>query len=311
MHQLEQQGASVVALDDLSTGVAARIPRTPLVRGSISDAALVKEVLSDFRIDTVAHIAAKTDVTDSVHSPLHFYTNNTAGTLSLLECCQQARVSRFVFSSTAAVYGLASGEKAVNERSGAHPINPYGASKLMAERILRDTAISSGSRHVILRCFNIAGASLPEGLYIPNEGAKHLIHAACEVATGRRKALTIFGMDLPTPDGTGVRDYVHVEDVVNAVIDAIKHLQEGGKSLTLNCGSGRGRSVRDVLLAVERVAGVTIPIVEASPRSVDPPSLISDSSRIRNSLRWTPRHNDLDMIVRSTLSAVRGANQNT
>lgn len=303
MHRLALQGARVVVLDDLSTGDRRRIPTSPLVIGDISDSRLVKDVLGDFGIHAVAHLAAKTDVNDSVLKPLNYYTANTSGTISLLTSCLEADVSKIVFSSTAAIYGLASAKHAVNEVSATRPINPYGASKLMAERILVDAAISSGIRHVTLRCFNIAGSGLHSDLFLPTKGPKHLINAACEVVAGRMDAVTIFGTDLPTPDGTGVRDYVHVDDVASALVNAINYLDDGGTSLTLNCGSGRGYSVREVLLAAERASGVNIPIIEASRRDADPPSLISDTTRIRDKLQWTPRHHDLDLIVRSALRA--------
>lgn len=305
VRKLSERNADIIVLDDLSTGMAERIPGIRLVIGSVSDRSLVRDVISRFCVDTVVHVAAKIDAAASTQDPLRYYAENTSGTLALLACCCESGVSKFIFTSTAAVYGFHGDKRTVDESFSTEPINPYGMSKLMAERFLRDAAHASDLRYIVLRCFNVAGTSAAMPLFFSAENSGNLITAACKVAAGRRSAVTIFGTDFSTSDGTGVRDYVHVDDIATAHVRAIDHLKNGGRSLVLNCGCSRGYSVREVLRAVEGASGVKIPVVEAPQRDGDVSILVSDSASIRKELSWSPLHDDLDFIVRSALRSER------
>ena len=235
---------------------------------------------------------------ESVADPLKYYRNNTANTRTLLECCVAAGVKHFVFSSTAAVYGIPDGGVA-SEDTPTVPINPYGWSKLMSERMLADVAAAAPLRYVALRYFNVAGADPGGRIGQCTPQATHLIKVACEQATGKREHVAIYGTDYDTPDGTGVRDYIHVEDLASAHLRALDYLRAGGTPATLNCGYGRGFSVREVLDQVADVAGKPLRIVESERRAGDPPRLIAEAVRIRERLGWQPRHQDLAGIVRS------------
>ncbi len=298
--QLRETGVPVVVLDSLITGLPEAVLDAPLVVGDTGDAALVRELIERHGIRAVMHFAAHTVVPESVAQPLRYYANNTCATRSLLACCLEAGVPHFIFSSTAAVYGL-TGDAPCAEDAPTAPINPYGHSKLMSERMLRDLDIVSPMRHVILRYFNVAGADPGGRIGQSTPAATHLIKVACEVAVGRRPDMAIFGTDFPTPDGTGIRDYIHVEDLADAHLRALAYLQAGGESAVLNCGYGHGYSVRDVLHAVERVAGVRLPVRETGRRAGDPASVVAACDRIRRVLGWRPRHDDLDHIVRTAL----------
>lgn len=299
--QLGQRGEAVVVLDDLSTGFANAVLHGELVVGDTGDQELVAHLLRQHDIDTVMHFAAHTIVPESVSNPLKYYRNNTANTLSLLQCCQAAGVKHFIFSSTAAVYGIPH-EGVAHEDTPTAPINPYGMSKLMSEWMLRDLSAASELRHVALRYFNVAGSD-PEGrIGQSTEQATLLVKVACEAAVGSRPHVAVYGTDYPTPDGTGVRDYIHVEDLADAHIKALDYLRAGGESLTLNCGYGHGYSVREVLRMVEAVNGAALTIHEEPRRAGDPPSLIAGAERIRSALGWIPQHNDLREIVRSALA---------
>ena len=301
VRQLGEAGHGVVTLDNLSTGFRDAVLYGDLVEGDAGDEGLVEDTLTRHGVDTVMHFAAHTIVPESVADPLKYYGNNTCSTRSLLAACQRQGVRQFVFSSTAAVYGMpATGIAA--EDTPTDPINPYGASKLMSEQMLRDLSAASGMRHVILRYFNVAGADPGGRIGQSTRKATLLIKVACEAVLGLRPPLRIFGTDYPTPDGTGVRDYIHVEDLADAHLSALAYLQEGGESQTLNCGYGRGYSVREVLAAVGRAEGTPVPCEEAPRRAGDPPSLIADARRIRDVLGWTPRHDDLDTIVATALA---------
>ncbi|MEO7773742.1 MAG: UDP-glucose 4-epimerase GalE [Steroidobacteraceae bacterium] len=298
--RLKAQGTAVVVLDNLSTGFSQALSGTTLVKGDVGDAKLVGGVLADHKIDTVVHFAAHTIVPESVEDPLKYYGNNTCGTRSLLATCAQHGVKNFVFSSTAAVYGNAA-EGVASEDSLLAPINPYGTSKLMSEWMLRDLAAASSLRYVVLRYFNVAGSD-PEGrIGQSTRKATLLVKAACEAAIGKRPHLSIFGTDYATPDGTGVRDYIHVDDLARAHLHALDYLRDGGASATLNCGYGHGYSVREVLQSVERVAGKSLVIREEPRRAGDPPVLVARAEKIRDVLGWTPALDDLDAIVRSSL----------
>lgn len=298
--RLAEAGYRVVVLDDLSKGTREAVLHGELVVGSVGDGALVERLLDEHAVDSVLHFAAHVVVPESVAEPLKYYGNNTCASRVLLECCARAGVERFIFSSTAAVYGVPESQSC-HERTPTMPINPYGMSKLMTERMLEDLAAASSLRHVTLRYFNVAGADSRGRIGQCDPDATHLIKVACQVAVGARESLAIFGTDYPTPDGTGVRDFIHVEDLADAHADALTYLENAGESVTLNCGYGRGYSVREVIDAVERASGTPLRTREAGRRPGDPPSLIADAGRIRQVLGWTPRFDDLDYIVRTAL----------
>ncbi|MGD8642034.1 MAG: UDP-glucose 4-epimerase GalE [Gammaproteobacteria bacterium] len=300
VRQLGEAGEQVVVLDNLSTGFADAVLYGELIKGDTGDRELVSRVLDEHNVDTVMHFAAHTIVPESVADPLKYYGNNTCSTRNLLQCCKEAGVKHFIFSSTAAVYGIPEGEFATEE-SPLAPINPYGTSKLMSEWMLRDLSAASDLRHVALRYFNVAGSD-PEGRIGQSTlNATLLIKVAAEVAVGKRNQLSIFGTDYPTPDGTGIRDYIHVEDLASAHVSALRYLREGGDSTTLNCGYGHGYSVREVVDAVNRVHGEPIKAVEQPRRPGDPPSLIAKVDKIHNTLDWQPQYDDLDFIVKTSL----------
>ena len=299
--QLVEAGERVVVLDDLSTGFREAVIGAELVVGNVGDQQLVERVLREHPVDTVMHFAARTIVPESVADPLRYYGNNTCATRNLLACCREAGVAQIVFSSTAAVYGIPPGGVA-DEGTPTSPINPYGTSKLMSEWMLRDLAAAGGPRYVALRYFNVAGCDPQGRIGQSTRKATLLVKVACEAALGKRDALAIFGTDYDTPDGTGVRDYIHVDDLARAHLDALAYLRGGGESTTLNCGYGHGYSVREVLAAVGRAHGAPVPYVEQPRRAGDPPSLIARSRRIREVLGWQPRHDDLDFIARTALA---------
>ncbi|HEY6941782.1 UDP-glucose 4-epimerase GalE [Dokdonella sp.] len=301
VRQLREAGTPVVVLDDLSTGFREAVLDAPLVVGSTGDAALVDALLREHRVGAVLHFAARTIVPESVADPLRYYANNTCATRTLLEACVRHGVRRFVFSSTAAVYGPTADGRA-GEDTPTQPISPYGRSKLMSEWMLRDLDASAGLRHVILRYFNVAGCDLQGRIGLSTRGSTLLFKVACEVATGRREALAIFGTDYATPDGTGIRDFIHVEDLADAHLRALDYLDRGGASTTLNCGYGHGYSVREVIAAVERASGAPLRVVERARRDGDIPALVADARRVRDVLGWTPRHDDLDLIARTALA---------
>jgi UDP-glucose 4-epimerase len=298
--QLRARGEQVVVLDDLSTGFKQAVLDTPLVAGKVGDRDLVMEVLRTHGVDTVLHFAAHTIVPESVANPLKYYGNNTCSTRTLLQCCVETGVRHFVFSSTAAVYGIPTDSLAA-ESSPTAPINAYGTSKLMSEWMLRDVAASSPLTYVALRYFNVAGSDTGGRIGQATPKATLLIKVACEAAVGKRKHVSIYGTDFPTPDGTGVRDYIHVEDLATAHLDALSYLRKGGTPQVLNVGYGRGYSVREVLQSVERVAGHSLVIREEPRRAGDPPVIVARADRIRTELGWQPRLADLDTIVKTSL----------
>jgi UDP-glucose 4-epimerase len=300
VRQLGEAGERVVTLDNLSRGFREAVTYGPLVVGDTGDKHLVKRVLREQGIGTVMHFAAYTIVPESVAEPLKYYENNTASTRSLLECCLETGVAQFVFSSTAAVYGMPPGGVASEDSPNA-PINPYGTSKLMSEWMLRDVSAVTPLRHVALRYFNVAGSDPGGRIGQSTPNATLLTKVAVEHVVGKRPHVSIYGTDYPTPDGTGVRDYIHVEDLAAAHLAALDYLRSGGASTTLNCGYGHGYSVREVLAAVERAAGRPLVIREESRRAGDPPMLIAKAERIRSVLDWAPRFDRLDQIVGDAL----------
>ena len=299
--QLRARGERVVVLDDLSRGFRQAVLDTPLVVGQVGDRDTVLRVLREHGVDTVMHFAAYTIVPESVREPLKYYGNNTCSTRSLLQCCLERGVKHFVFSSTAAVYGIPSDGVAA-ESSPTAPINAYGTSKLMSEWMLRDVSAASSLKHVALRYFNVAGSDSQCRVGQATPKATLLVKVACEAVVGKRPHVSIFGTDYPTPDGTGVRDYIHVEDLATAHLNALDYLRAGGVSTVLNVGYGHGYSVREVLQSVERVAGERLKIVEEPRRPGDPPALVARADRVRQELGWKPRLDDLDTIVRTALA---------
>jgi len=299
--QLVGAGEQVVVLDNLSTGFADAVLGAELVVGDTGDAATVSRLLREHPVDTAMHFAAHTIVPESVADPLKYYGNNTCSTRNLLQCCAEAGVRHFVFSSTAAVYGIPEGGHA-SEESPTVPINPYGTSKLMSEWMLRDLSRAGNMGNVILRYFNVAGGDPRGRVGQSTEKATLLTKVACETAVGLRDSVAIFGTDYPTPDGTGVRDYIHVEDLAAAHVKALEYLRAGGESTTLNCGYGHGYSVREVLDAVSRANGHPLSTREEPRRPGDPPTLVADAGKVRQLLGWQPEHDDLEFIVRTSLA---------
>ena len=299
---LSEQERDVVVLDDLSTGHAEAVLHGELVIGKTGDIDLLQRLFSDHNIETVMHFAAHTIVPESVSNPLKYYANNTSSTRNLLEAASEANVKHFIFSSTAATYGAPTGKEPCHEDLPTAPINPYGMSKLMSEVMLRDLSAATDLRHVVLRYFNVAGSDPDGRIGQSTDKATLLIKVAAEVAVGKRESLSVFGTDYPTTDGTGIRDYIHVSDLAAAHLSALDYLEKGGDSTLLNCGYGHGFSVRQVIDAVNRVHGSPITVIEQPRRAGDPPELIAAVERIHNTLDWTPKYDDLDKIVETSLN---------
>ncbi|OYW35602.1 MAG: UDP-glucose 4-epimerase GalE [Azorhizobium sp. 12-66-6] len=295
-------GERVVVLDDLSTGFPWAVdPRASFVQGDVSDGATVARVVAEHEVEAVIHFAARIVVPDSVADPLGYYLANTVKTRALLERVVAAGVRHFIFSSTAAVYGMV-GIEPVREDAVLAPISPYGRSKLMSEWMLQDTAAAFPLTYVALRYFNVAGADPLGRTGQSTAGATHLLKVACETALGKRPGLQVYGTDYPTPDGTCLRDYIHVTDLVGAHLVALTHLRGGGASGIYNCGYGRGYSVLDVLETVKRVSGVDFPVQFAPRRPGDPAAVVAEAQRIRSDLHWAPHLDDLTTIVTTALA---------
>jgi len=303
VHALFDAGEPLVVLDNLSTGFRFLIPSAiTFVAGSTGDRDLLARTLQNHNVTEIIHFAASIVVPESMRDPLGYYRNNTMNTCLLLDAAVEAGVKHFIFSSTAAVYGIADSGAPVRESAPTAPISPYGTSKLMSEIMLHDVSRAHGLCFVVLRYFNVAGADprLRTGQATPQ--ATHLIKVACETALGRRPKLEIFGTDYPTPDGTCVRDYIHVSDLARAHVAALGHLRGGGASTTFNCGYGHGHSVIEVVDAVRRVSGREFPVEVAPRRAGDPASLVADVSRIHAALDWRPQFDHLDTIVTHALA---------
>jgi UDP-glucose 4-epimerase len=301
LRQLGQRGEHVVVLDNLSTGFREAVTHGTLVVGDSGDESLVSRLIREFDVDTIMHFAANTVVPESVSDPLKYYGNNTVAALALMRAAVRHGVPHFVFSSTAAVYGIPASGVAAEDTPPA-PINPYGSSKLAAEWILADLARATPMRYVILRYFNVAGSAVGGGIGQRTKNATLLVKVACEAIVGKRPHVSIFGTDYSTPDGTGIRDYIHVDDIARAHLDALSYLRAGSASVLLNCGYGHGYSVRDVIEAVQRVSGRRLKILEEPRRPGDPPVLVARAEQIRNVLGWRPEHDDLDFIVGTALA---------
>ena len=297
VRQLSESGRTVVVYDNLSTGFRDALTQgEKLVEGELADREGLEELFQRYRFTTVLHFAAAIIAPESVSKPLKYYGNNTRNTLGLLETCVKYGVRRFIFSSTAAVYGIPDGGVA-SEESTLAPINPYGTSKLMSEWMLRDVAAAHDMQYVALRYFNVAGADPQARMGQRTPEATHLIKVACQAALGMRESVSVYGTDYPTPDGTGVRDYIHIEDLASAHLCALEYLEKGGESTAMNVGYGHGSSVREVLEVVKKVSGVDIKITEAERRPGDPASLVARADKIKSLTGWQPRFNDLETIV--------------
>jgi len=301
VHALVEAGERVVVLDNLTTGFDWAVPKqATLAVGDTGDQPLLAKLIAEHRVDAIIHFAASIVVPDSVADPLGYYRNNTANSRSLIECAVKGGVKRFIFSSTAAVYGNPD-RVPVGEDDPVRPMSPYGSSKLMTEIMLRDAGAAHGLAHVILRYFNVAGADPALRTGQSTKGATHLIKVAVETALALRPKMQVFGTDYPTPDGTCIRDYIHVCDLVRAHADALAYLRDGGASVTLNCGYGRGFSVLEVIDTVKRVSGVDFRVETTARRPGDPAQIVARSDRIRAVLGWQPQVDDLTTIARHAL----------
>jgi UDP-glucose 4-epimerase len=302
VHALVDAGEPVVVIDNLSTGFSNFLPEgVPLAVGDAGDERLVASVIAQHDVDSIIHLAGSVVVPESMRDPLGYYRNNTMTTQSLLKAAIKSGVGRFIFSSTAAVYGNPE-HVPVREDAPTRPLSPYGFSKLMTEIMLHDVATAHGMKYVALRYFNVAGADPKGRTGLATVGATHLLKIAVEAATGQRAKVDVFGTDYPTPDGSCIRDFIHVGDLVDAHRSALSYLRSGGTSVTLNCGYGRGYSVIETIEAVRRVSGCPFAVQYAPRRSGDIMKMVADTTRIRGLLDWTPRYDDLDTIATHALA---------
>jgi UDP-glucose 4-epimerase len=299
---LAEAGESVVVVDNLSTGFSAFLPEgVPLFIGDAGDENLIEGVIAQHGVKSIIHFAGSVVVPDSVRDPLAYYRNNTMTTRSLLNVAVKCGVSRFIFSSTAAVYGNPD-QMPVPEHAPTRPLSPYGSSKLMTEIMLHDVASAHGMDYIVLRYFNVAGADPQGRIGLATVGATHLLKIAVEAATGQRAKIDVFGTDYPTPDGSCIRDFIHVSDLAQAHRAALSYLRDGGRSATLNCGYGRGYSVFETLEAVRRVSRRNFAVQFAPRRPGDIMTMVADTSRIRATLDWTPQYDNLDTIASHALA---------
>jgi UDP-glucose 4-epimerase len=297
VHALVDAGEPVVVLDNLSTGFDWALPKgVPLIVADVGDHPRVAALIAEHRVDAVIHFAASIVVPDSVRDPLGYYRNNTVNSRALIETAVKEGVRHFIFSSTAAVYGNPE-RVPVREDDITVPTSPYGSSKLMTEIMLRDASSAHGLRHVILRYFNVAGADPLGRTGHSTKGATHLIKVSLETALGLRPKVDVFGTDYPTPDGTCIRDYIHVSDLVSAHSEALGYLRGGGVSATINCGYGRGFSVLEVINTVKQASGVDFKVEFGGRRAGDPAQVVAASDRARSLLKWQPHFDDLETIV--------------
>jgi UDP-glucose 4-epimerase len=310
--ELMDRGEDIIILDNLSTGFDWVVPQgVRLFVGETGNQSLVSSIIRAHDVRSIIHFAASVVVPDSVSDPLGYYLNNTVNSRALIEAAVKAGVQHMIFSSTAAVYGTPD-RSLITEDDRMNPESPYGMSKLMTEIMLRHASEAHGLKHVIMRYFNVAGADPRGRTGQSTERATHLIKVAAEAATGKRDGMQVFGTDYPTPDGTCVRDYIHVSDLARAHSAALDHLRGGGASGTFNCGYGRGYSVMDVIDTVKKVSGKTFKVAVTGRRAGDPAGLVADNARIRSTLGWEPKLDDLETIVRHALSweeALRSRNR--
>jgi UDP-glucose 4-epimerase len=300
VRQLGEAGYQVIVYDNCSTGSPQALLNGTLVVGDLADIAYLRTVFEKYSFNAVFHFAGSLIVPESVQFPLDYYENNTRNTLNLLRCCTEFGVDQFIFSSTAAVYGEPA-TNPVSERAPTVPINPYGRSKLASEWLIRDCGTSSNLRSVILRYFNVSGADVGGRQGLRNLGATHLIRAACNVVLKRMPHVSVFGTDFPTPDGSAIRDYIHVEDLASAHVSALTYLKQGYPSQVLNCGYGKGYSVREVIDCLRRVSERDFAVLDSERRKGDPACVVADVKAIDKVLDWIPKYNNLDMIVATAL----------
>jgi UDP-glucose 4-epimerase len=302
VHALAEAGESVVVIDNLSTGFSAFVPGgVPLVVGDAGDESLIESTIAQYDVESIVHFAGSVVVPDSMRDPLGYYRNNTMTTQRLLKAAVKSGVSRFIFSSTAAVYGNPD-QVPVPETAPTRPLSPYGSSKLMTEIMLHDVAAAHGMSYVVLRYFNVAGADPAARIGLATIGATHLLKIAVEAATGQRAKVNVFGTDYPTSDGSCIRDFIHVSDLAQAHRAALSYLRGGGRSVTLNCGYGRGYSVLETIEAVRRVSGRNFAVQYAARRPGDIMTMVADTTRIHAALDWTPQYDDLDTIAAHALA---------
>ena len=295
---LGERGEKVLVYDNLSTGHRWAVLYGDLVEADLEDERTLEDVFCSFCPEAVIHFAAKIVVPESVRDPLLYYENNVSNSLKLLKVALRHKVRAFVFSSSAAVYGIPDAVP-IKEEAPLKPINPYGWSKAMVEKVLEDFSLAYGLKYVSLRYFNVAGADLQGRIGQASKEPTHLITRALKAALGELEEMEIYGTDYPTRDGTCIRDYIHVEDLAWAHLLALFYLMDGGHSTVFNCGYGRGYSVKEVIEAVKRVTGVDFRVKEAPRRPGDPPELVADPQKIRDVLGWAPRYDDLHLIIRT------------
>jgi len=299
---LAEAGESVVVIDNLSTGFSAFLPEgVPLFIGDAGDENLVEAVIEQHNVESIIHFAGSVVVPDSMRDPLGYYRNNTFTTRNLLNAAVKRGINRFIFSSTAAVYGNPD-QVPVAETAPTRPLSPYGFSKLMSEIMLHDVASAHGMKYAVLRYFNVAGADPLARVGLATVGATHLLKIAVEAATGQRAKIDVFGTDYPTPDGSCIRDFIHVSDLAEAHRAALSYLRGGGDSVTLNCGYGRGYSVLETIEAVRRVSGRNFAVQYAARRPGDIMTMVADTGRLRALFDWSPRYDDLDTIATHALA---------
>ena len=300
--ELIDHGIDLVVVDNLATGFRAAVPEeVPFVEGDVGDQPFMQDVLVEHEVDTIIHFAGSVVVPESIKDPLKYYDNNTGNSRNLIAAAVACDVKRFIFSSTAAVYGNPMTEGPISENAILNPMSPYGTSKLMTELMIRDAAEAHDLSYVILRYFNVAGCDIKGRTGQSTEGATHLIKVACEAASGKRRSMKIFGTDYETPDGTCIRDFIHVNDLVDAHRVALEFLRDGGRKFTANCGYSRGYSVMQVIDAVRKVSGKNFRVIEDGRRAGDIEALTANAHRLMSRLGWQPKHDDLELIVSSAL----------
>jgi len=296
--ELGREGHDLLVFDNLSTGHAWAVLHGKFVRGDISNIPLLNQTMEIFRPEAVIHFAASIQVEESVREPLQYYKNNVSNTIDLLEAMKRANVRKFLYSSSAAVYGIPD-RIPVDETADMKPINPYGATKAMMENILRDISAAGDFYYIALRYFNVAGADTEGRLGQAYAKPTHLITRALKCAKGEAAKLSIYGTDYPTPDGTCIRDYIHIDDIARAHVRSLEYLTDTGKSNVMNCGYGRGFSVKEIVSMVKKVTGKDFPVEESDRRPGDPPVIVADSTRLKELTGWMPKHDDLEFIIRS------------
>jgi UDP-glucose 4-epimerase len=307
---LGREGHDLLVYDNLSTGHEWAVLSRKLVKGDLAEMLLLNEVMYVFRPEAVIHFAASIQVEESVREPLKYYNNNVCNTLNLLEAMKFAKVGKLLYSSSAAVYGIPD-KIPVDETAELKPINPYGTTKAMAERILQDMSAAGDMHSIALRYFNVAGADTEGRIGQAYAKPTHLITRALKAAQGESAELSIFGNDYPTPDGTCIRDYIHVDDIARAHVQALEYLMDTGKSDVMNCGYGHGFSVREVVSMAKKVTGVDFTVKETERRAGDSPAIVASSSRLKERTGWEPQHDDLEFIIRSAWEWERNIDRKT